>query len=102
MEWWLDINFWIIVFCSTIGSVKASIEFDADKKCFPRGVDIVVGIICGMALVHHYANHLSISLSALVAVVGGAGGALALEAFLSLLPAVTRKVIQKWINKFIE
>lgn len=98
MEWWRDISTWIALFCSIIGSLKSSIEFDADKTCFVRWVDVLIGCICGMALVHHYASHLSIGLSALVAVVGGASGALALDAFLSILPTMIRNVVRRWFG----
>lgn len=102
MEFILDINFWLITLCSTIGSIKASIEFDNDKPYLQRFIDVLIGIISGIALVHHYANQLSLGLSALIAIVGGAGGALVLETFLSLLPAVSKQFIQKWIKKFLD
>lgn len=97
----MDINFWVIVLCSTIGSIKASIEFDSDKHCLQRFVDVLIGVISGMALVHHYANQLSLGLSALVAVLGGAGGALVLETVMSLLPAILKQFIQKWVRKLL-
>lgn len=97
-----DIEVWIIVLCATTGSIKASIEFDGDKQCIPRLVDVILGIICGVALVHHYTNQLSLGLRALVAVSGGACGALVLETILSLVPNVLKKVIHTWINKFTE
>lgn len=98
MEWLGNVNLWVALLCSTIGSLKSSIEVNANKPCRVRVVDVLVGVICGMALFHHYASHLSIGLSALVATIGSAGGAVAIDAFLAILPGMVRKIVQRWLG----
>lgn len=98
MEWLGNVNIWVALFCSIIGSMKSSFEVDADRSCFVRGVDVMIGVICGMALSQHYASQLSIGLNALVAIVGSASGAMALDAFLAILPAMIRRIVRRWLG----
>lgn len=91
----------VIFVCALIGSFKASVEFDKGKTCFTRSVDVMIGIICGMAVVYHFANNLSLALSALVAVVGGASGAMVLEVLMTMLPSLTKISIKGWLKKWI-
>lgn len=91
----------VIFICALIGSFKASVEFDKEKTCFARGVDVMIGLITGMAVVYHFASQLSLALSAMIAVVGGASGAMVLEVLMTMLPSLTKISVKAWLKKWI-
>lgn len=95
----LDINFVAIVIGSLLGSAKASTEFDKDKGCIPRIIDLMLGVFCGVALAIHFANHNSVALSAVLALLGGVSGAMVIEVFMQMLPSIARKAIKSWSDK---
>lgn len=85
-----------------IGSAKASIEFDKDKNCVPRAVDIILGVFCGMMLASHFHNDGSVALSGLLAIVGGVSGAVVVEVFMQMLPSIAKKAIKNVVDKSIK
>ena len=85
-----------------IGSAKASIEFDKDKTCVPRAVDIILGVFCGMMLARHFHNEGSVALSGLLALVGGVSGAVVVEVFMQMLPSIAKKAIKNVVEKSIK
>lgn len=85
-----------------IGSAKASVEFDKDKSCIPRAVDIILGIFCGVMLAHHFKNDGSVALSGLLALVGGVSGAVVVEVFMQMLPNIAKKAIKNVVWKSIK
>lgn len=85
-----------------IGSAKASVEFDKDKSCVPRAVDIVLGVFCGVMLARHFHNAESTALSGLLALVGGVSGAVVVEVFMQMLPSIAKKAIKNVVDKSIK
>lgn len=89
----------IVVFIGAfLGSVKASVEFDKDKKFFARMVDVFLGVFCGMAIAYHFQNQGSVALSGLLALVGGAGGAMVLEVIMQMIPGITKRFVKNWVD----
>lgn len=91
----------IIIIGATIGSVKASFEFDSDKKCLARFLDILLGLFVGAVVAFHYSTEFTIWFSGLIALLAGASGALILEVILQMLPKIVRIIISKYINLHI-
>lgn len=89
----------IIIFGALIGSFKASVEFDKDKTCVPRAVDIILGVFCGVMLARHFHNEGSVALSGLLALVGGVSGAVVVEVFMQMLPNIAKKAIKNVVEK---
>lgn len=89
----------VVAVSALVGSVKASIEFNKNKDSIELAIDIMLGVICGMALVHYYTPHENLGLMALVAVIGGASGTLLIEVFLTILPTVSKDIITKLLKK---
>ncbi len=92
----------VIFICALIGSFKASVEFDKAKTCFARGIDVMIGLIAGVASVYHFASDLSLALSALVALVGGASGAMVLDVIMTMLPSLTKFSVKAWLKKWLQ
>lgn len=99
MEFLYNVDFWVLLLCSFVGSMKAGMAVGVGKSYTVRVVDVLTGVICGMAVVHHFTNDFSIGLRAMVAVTGGASGAMIVEVFLQVLPALLKDIITKWIKK---
>lgn len=89
----------VIFFGALLGSVKASTEFDRDKHCFPRSIDLLLGVFCGVALAYHFANEQSLALSGVLALLGGVSGAMVIEVFMQMLPSIVKKTIKAWSDK---
>ena len=89
----------VMVIGAFIGSMKASIEFDKDKTCVPRAVDIILGVFCGVMLARHFHNEGSVALSGLLALVGGVSGAVVVEVFMQMLPSIAKKAIKNVVEK---
>ena len=92
----------VMVIGAFIGSMKASIEFDKDKTCVPRAVDIILGVFCGVMLARHFHNEGSVALSGLLALVGGVSGAVVVEVFMQMLPNIAKKAIKNVVEKSIK
>ena len=92
----------VMVIGAFIGSMKASIEFDKDKTCVPRAVDIILGVFCGVMLARHFHNEGSVALSGLLALVGGVSGAVVVEVFMQMLPSIAKKAIKNVVEKNIK
>ena len=92
----------VMVIGAFIGSMKASIEFDKDKTCVPRAVDIILGVFCGVMLARHFHNEGSVALSGLLALVGGVSGAVVVEVFMQMLPSIAKKAIKNVVDKSIK
>lgn len=88
----------VITLGATLGSFKASVEFDRDKTLWPRLIDILLGVFVGIAVAAHFGASFNTWLSGLLAVVGGASGAVVLEVLMQMLPSVTRKFIKDWVS----
>ena len=100
----LNANFDLIVpvLGALIGSAKASVEFDKDKNCFARGLDIALGVFCGVMLARHFHNAGSTALSGLLALVGGVSGAVVVEVFMQMLPSIAKKAIKNVVDKSVK
>ena len=92
------VDVYVVVIGSLLGSFKASVEFDKDKTFWPRCVDVATGLFIGIAVAFHFGATFSLWLSGLLAVVGGASGAMVLEVVMQMIPSVTRKVVKDWID----
>lgn len=92
----------IIVLGALIGSFKASVEFDKDKRCVARTIDIFLGVFCGVMLARHFHNAGSTALSGLLALVGGVSGAVVVEVFMQMLPSIAKKAIKNVVDKSIK
>lgn len=88
----------VITLGATLGSFKASVEFDRGKTIGPRLLDLLLGVFVGIAVAAHFGSDFNAWLSGLLAVVGGASGAVVLEVIIQLLPSVTRKLIKDWVS----
>lgn len=92
----------IIVLGALIGSFKASVEFDKDKRCVARAIDIFLGVFCGVMLARHFPNAGSTALGGLLALVGGVSGAVVVEVFMQMLPSIAKKAIKNVVEKNIK
>ena len=91
----------IVVIGSSLGSIKASVELDNGKPLFHRTLDIIIGVFSGVAATFYFGAEFNVWLNALLATVGGASGAMVLEVILQMLPSITKKVLKKYISKFL-
>lgn len=89
----------VVFLGALLGSAKAITEFDRDKSCLPRSIDLLLGIFCGVALAHHFGNGQSLALSGVLALLGGVSGAMVIEVFMQMLPNIVKKAIQSWSDK---
>lgn len=92
----------IIVSGALIGSIKASVEFDKDKHCVVRAIDIFLGVFCGVMLARHFHNAGSAALGGLLALVGGVSGAVVIEVFVQMLPSIAKKAIKNVVEKNVK
>lgn len=95
----IDLNLVVIFAGALLGSAKASTEFDKDKACVPRSIDLLLGIFCGVSFAQHFANQQSIALSGLLSLLGGVSGAMVIEVFMQMLPSIAKKTIKSWSEK---
>lgn len=91
----------LIFIGAVLGATKASLEFDKDKHCAYRGLDVLLGVFVGTVVAYHYGSQFSVWLMGLVALVGGVSGAMLIEVFMQVLPAIARSLIAKYIKKFV-
>lgn len=91
----------LIFIGAVLGATKASLEFDKDKHCAYRGLDVLLGVFVGILVAYHYGSQYSVWLMGLVALVGGVSGAMVIEVFMQMLPAIARGIISKYIKHFI-
>lgn len=92
------VEIYVVVIGSLLGSVKASVEFNKGKAFCARCLDVAVGVFIGVAIARHFGATFSLWLNGLLAVVGGASGAMVLEVIMQMIPSVTRKVVKNWID----
>ena len=92
----------IIILGALIGSIKASVEFDKDKRCVARAIDMFLGVFCGVMLARHFHNAGSTALGGLLALVGGVSGAVVVEVFMQMLPSIAKKAIKNVVEKNIK
>lgn len=97
-----NLDLFVMFFGAFVGSLKASVEFDKDKSCMPRAIDIALGVFCGVMLARHFHNAQSIALSGLLALVGGVSGAVVVEVFMQMLPSIAKKAIKNVVDKSIK
>ena len=93
------LDIFVVVIGAALGSFKASQEFDKDKPFCNRSIDVAIGIFVGLSMAFHFGAQFSLWLSGLLAVVGGASGAMVLEVLMQMLPSVTRKLVKKWLSE---
>lgn len=93
------LDVFVIVVGSTLGSVKASVDFDKDKSICARMIDVAIGAYVGVSAAFHLGASFSLWLNGLLAVVGGASGAMVLEVIMQMLPSMTRKIMKSWLDK---
>lgn len=95
----LNLDVLAIVIGAVLGSAKANTEFSKDKTCFPRLIDLFVGVFCGIALALHFANEQSAALSGGLALLGGVSGAMVIDVFMQMLPSIVKKYIKDTVDK---
>lgn len=93
------LDIFVVVIGAALGSFKASQEFDKDKPFCNRSIDVAIGIFVGLSMAFHFGAEFSLWLSGLLAVVGGASGAMILEVLMQMLPGITRKIVKDWVSK---
>ena len=93
------LDIFVVVIGAALGSFKASQEFDKDKSFCNRGIDVAIGIFVGLSMAFHFGAQFSLWLSGLLAVVGGASGAMVLEVLMQMLPGITQKIVKDWVSK---
>lgn len=96
------LDIFVVVIGAALGSFKASQEFDKDKQFCNRSIDVAIGIFVGLSMAFHFGAQFSLWLSGLLAVVGGASGAMVLEVVMQMLPSITRKIVKDWVNKKLQ
>ena len=96
------LDIFVVVVGAALGSFKASQEFDKDKPFYTRSIDVAIGIFVGLSMAFHFGAQFSLWLSGLLAVVGGASGAMVLEVLMQMLPSITRKIVKDWVNKKLQ
>lgn len=92
----------VIVIGAFLGSVKASIQFDKDKHCVYKFLDVLIGMFIGIAVAYHYGSAFSTWIMGLIAVLGGVSGAMVLDVILQVLPTIAKDVILKLVKKFFD
>lgn len=92
------VDVYVAVIGSLLGSFKASVEFNKGKPFCSRSIDVAIGIFVGVAVAFHFGATFSLWLNGLLAVVGGASGAMVLEVVMQMIPSVTKKVVKNWID----
>ena len=96
------LDIFVVVIGAALGSFKASQEFDKDKPFCNRSIDAAIGIFVGLSMAFYFGAQFSLWLSGLLAVVGGASGAMVLEVVMQMLPSITRKIVKDWVNKKLQ
>lgn len=96
------LDIFVVVIGAALGSSKASQEFDKDKPFCNRSIDVAIGIFVGLSMAFHFGAQFSLWLSGLLAVVGGASGAMVLEVLMQMLPSITRKIVKNWVSKKLQ
>jgi hypothetical protein len=96
------LDIFVVVIGAALGSFKASQEFDKDKPFCNRSIDVAIGIFVGLSMAFHFGAQFSLWLSGLLAVVGGASGAMVLEVLMQMLPSITRKIVKDWVSKKLQ
>lgn len=94
------VDVYVVVIGSLLGSFKASVELDKGKPFCPRCLDIAIGLFVGVAVAFHFGAMFSLWLNGLLAVVGGACGAMIVEVFLQVLPTLAKDIIVNRVKKF--
>ena len=92
----IDVIF--VIVGAGLGSFKASVEFDKAKPICNRSVDLALGLFIGLAVAFHFGATFSLWLNGLLAIVGGASGAMVIEVVMQMIPSVTKKVVKNWID----
>lgn len=92
----------LIFIGAVLGATKASLEFDKDKHCAYRGLDVLLGVFVGTVIAYHYGSQFSIWLMGLVALMGGVSGAMVIDVFMQVLPTIAKSIIRKYIKKYFE
>lgn len=96
------LDIFVVVVGAALGSFKASQEFDKDKPFCNCSIDVAIGIFVGLSMAFHFGAQFSLWLSGLLAVVGGASGAMVLEVLMQMLPSITRKIVKDWVSKKLQ
>ncbi len=96
------LDIFVVVIGAALGSFKASQEFDKDNPFCNRSIDVAIGIFVGLSMAFHFGAQFSLWLSGLLAVVGGASGAMVLEVLMQMLPSITRKIVKDWVSKKLQ
>lgn len=84
----------IITIGSFLGAVKASAEFKKDTHIINKLLDVCLGVFVGVVCSYHFGSQYSHWFMGLIALIGGASGALVIEVFLQLLPNTVRKFLK--------
>lgn len=92
----------LIFIGAVLGATKASLEFDKDKHCVYRGLDVLLGVFVGTVIAYHYGSQFSVWLMGLVALMGGVSGAMTIDVFMQVLPTIAKSLIRKFVKKFFE
>lgn len=89
----------VIFLGALLGSTKARLELDKDKKCIHQFFDIVLGLFIGTMCAYHFGTQYSVWMTGLIAVIGGATGALVVEVVLRMVPSFVKTALKLWVSK---
>lgn len=93
-----NLDIFIVIAGSILGSVKANFEFEKEQHCLARALDIALGIFVGVVLAYHYGSGFSIWLEGLIALVGGVSGTMIVEVFMQALPSIAKEAIKRFFQ----
>lgn len=88
-----------IVSGATIGAFKLLSETKRDKSVITIIVNFFIGLFVGISLGLHFSGNTGVLLAGLIALVGGAVGALAIDAVIEMFPNLFKKILSKYIGK---
>lgn len=87
-----------IVSGAIIGAFKLLSETKRDKSVTTVIVNFFIGLFVGITLGLHYSNTDAL-LAGLIALVGGAVGALAIDSIIQMFPNLFKKLLNKYLGK---
>lgn len=82
-----------------IGAFKLLSETKRDKSTTTVIVNFFIGLFVGITLGLHYSSNTGALLAGLIALVGGAVGALAIDSIIQMFPNLFKRILNKYLGK---